>query len=409
MIEPRSSGRKSVTLAVLIVGIVVGSALGSVIGYTLASRNGQAQSGPLSQQVAALQGRVDLLTSELNYSGQPAGNLTYASNLTQIYVSASRSIVVVEGIVSQTTVGLFGPSKQYGMVQGSGFVYYYEGLPYIVTNNHVVSGATNITITFEDGVSYAASVLGSDPYSDLAVLRAAGPISAPGLTIVPSSGVQVGEPVVAVGNPFGLAGSMTFGIVSQVGRTITESAANGYPIADVLQFSAPINPGNSGGPLLNSRGEVIGITTAEVSNSQGLGFAIPSNTIIRELPSLIQNGSYDMHPYLGISGTDMTPYIASAAGINVTYGWLVENVVAGGPAARAGIRAGNTTIDTVLGQVTVGGDIILAINGTRVTSGDVLSSYLEENALPGQTVMLTVWRAGSLDNVYVTLGIRPAP
>lgn len=402
-----SSNGRLLILAILLIGIVVGAAVGVAAGYALGSKGAQ-NTSKLQQQLTALQGEVNLLKAQLN--SQP--NVTYTvslSNLSQIYQQVKSSVVVIEGIITQTVLGFFGPTTQYGLVQGSGFVYNYNGRDYIITNNHVVNGASNITVIYYDGTSSFASVVGTDSYSDLAVLNASVPSGIAPLKIVPSRDVQVGEAVVAVGSPFGLAGSMTFGIISQVGRTITESTSGGFAIADVLQFSAPINPGNSGGPLLNPAGEVIGITTATVSNSQGLGFAIPSDTILRELPSLIENGSYNSHPYLGIQGTDMTPYIASAARLNITYGWLVESVTPGGPASKAGIRGGNNQIQTVEGQVTIGGDLIIAINGTRVTNGDVLSSYLEENAVPGQTVVLTIVRNNQVMNVDVTLAARPPP
>jgi S1-C subfamily serine protease len=176
----------------------------------------------------------------------------------------------------------------------------------IVTNYHVVQNAINITVTFINGDGYPATVLGSDPYSDLAVVSTNAPQSEfKPLEIVSSLTLRVGDIVVAVGNPYGLAGSMSIGIVSALGRTITEEQTGGYPIANVIQTTCPLNPGNSGGPLLNLEGKVVGITTAIVSNSQGLGFAIPSNTILREISSLVTIGSYNKHPWLGAAGHDI--------------------------------------------------------------------------------------------------------
>ena len=157
----------------------------------------------------------------------------------------------------------------------------------VLTNYHVVEGTTSLSVTFSDGKGYAATILGTDPYSDLAVLSVSGNHDLKPVTIVSSSSLTVGEPVIAIGNPYGLVGSMTTGVVSAVGRSITEDTAGGYSIANVIQTSTPINPGNSGGLLLNSMGNVVGITTAIVSESQGLGFAIPSNAILREISSLI--------------------------------------------------------------------------------------------------------------------------
>ncbi len=256
--------------------------------------------------------------------------------------------------------------------------------------------------------------MGSDPYADLAVLSTSAPQSelVP-LTITASSTLQVGDEVIAIGTPYGLAGSMSTGIISALNRTITETTTGGYSIADIIQTTADINPGNSGGPLLNDQGQVIGITTAILSgsgtSSEGLGFAIPSDTILRELPSLIATGSYNQHPYLGIVGADMTYDIATAMKTSVTYGVLIQSVVAGGPADKAGIKAGTSqaTVDST--QITLGGDIIVAINGNRIRNSDDLSTYLEENTSPGQTISLTVIRNNQSTNISVVLGTRPAP
>jgi S1-C subfamily serine protease len=202
---------------------------------------------------------------------------------------------------------------------------------------------------------------------------------------------------------------MTTGIISALGRTITEDTTNGYAIADIIQTSAAINPGNSGGPLLNYEGQVIGITTAVVDNSQGLGFAIPSDTILREVTDLADNGAYTQHPYLGIVGADMTYDIATQSGVDVTYGVLIQQVTSGGPAANAGLKAGTTQATIDGNTVITGGDIIIAINGARIRNSDDLSTYLEENTLPGQTVSLTIIRNNQTMNISVVLGTRPAP
>jgi S1-C subfamily serine protease len=195
---------------------------------------------------------------------------------------------------------------------------------------------------------------------------------------------------------------MTVGIVSALGRTLTEEMAGGYPIASVIQTSTPINPGNSGGPLLNYHGQVVGITTAIVSNSQGLGFAIPSNTILREVGSLITKGSYDQHPTLGATGVDMTFAIAKAMNVDVTYGWLIVTA-----SNETGLQGGTEQVVIDGSIVTVGGDIIVAINGTRITNIDDLSTYLEERTLPGQTVDVEVVR-GTTITIPVKLEARPS-
>jgi S1-C subfamily serine protease len=201
---------------------------------------------------------------------------------------------------------------------------------------------------------------------------------------------------------------MTTGIVSQLGRTITESTTN-FPIADIIQISAAINPGNSGGPLLNDKGQVVGITTAVVSNSQGLGLAIPSNTILREINSLVNSGSYTEHPWLGIAGADMTYDIANQLGLKTTYGMLITQVTSGGPADKAGLKAGSKQATIDGSSLTVGGDAIIAINGSRIVNSDDLSTYLEENTSPGQTITVIIVRNGSTMDISVVLGTRPSP
>ncbi len=325
-----------------------------------------------------------------------------------MYSTVSPSVVTVQGYELTTQASFFGPVSSLSEVQGSGFAVSYQGSYYIVTNNHVVSGVSNITVTFSDGNAYPASVKGTDPYRDLAVLSVQAPASEfHPLTVVGSpQAVQVGETVYAIGSPFGLSGSLTVGVVSQVGRTITESNTQ-FAIPDIIQFSAAINPGNSGGPLLDSGGEVIGITTAAVSNSQGLGFAIPASTLSKELGPLITTGNYTLHPYLGITSVDMTYQLAQAAGTNVTYGIMVQTVVSGGPASTAGIRGGTRSV-TVEGQsYQIGGDIIVSINGAKVVNSDALVSYLEEHAIAGQTVQLGIIRSGTPMTINVTLGSLP--
>jgi S1-C subfamily serine protease len=203
----------------------------------------------------------------------------------------------------------------------------------------------------------------------------------------------VGEQVIAIGNPYGLVGSLTTGVISALGRTITEDSASGFSIANIIQTSTPINPGNSGGPMLNAAGSVIGVTTAVVSDSQGLAFAIPSNTILREIEALITTGHYNGHSYLGVNGEDMSYDLAHQIGASVTYGWRVRAVTSGGPSD------GKLAVD----------DIIIAMNDHTIKSNDDLASYLEENTLPGQTLQLTVMRNNVSTQVQVVLGTRPAP
>jgi S1-C subfamily serine protease len=361
----------------------------------------------LMSTVATLQGDNQALQSQvatLAASSSPSPNATGQL----IYSNSIKSVVTVEGARETTVETFFGPETSITDVLGSGFITTYQGTTYVITNYHVVAGDSNLTVTFSDGDGYPGTVIGSDPYSDLAVVQVGAPASEqPPLQLASSSTVSVGEPVYVIGNPYGLSGSMTYGIVSQVGRTIVEESTTEYTISGVIQFSAPINPGNSGGPLLDAQGNVIGITTAEVNGSQGLGFAIPSNTIIQEMPSLVASGNYAQHSYLGIDGTDMNYQLAEASNSNITYGVLVESVAAGGPAAKAGLRGGDTETVVDGQQFLLGGDIIVSINGTKIVDQDALATYLQEYTLAGQTIELGIIRSGAMISVEVTLSSLP--
>ena len=396
------------TLAAVSILLVV-TASATAYSYYLFQQQ-STQVSQLQQLVSNLESRNTQLQQELNSGVTPNNASVLSLDPVSIYRSANRSIVTIQGVQVTTVNTFFGPQQSLQVVLGSGFVIQDTGSYYIVTNFHVLSGDTNLTVTFWNGNSYVGKVVGTDPYSDLGVVSVTAPPSQlfP-IQIASSSSLQVGQPIVAIGNPFGLAGSMTFGIVSQVGRTIQDPVAGNFSIASAIQFSAPINPGNSGGALLNSRGEVVGITTAVVNGAQGVGFAIPSDTIVRELPSLITTGKYNLHPYLGIGSADMSYALAQKQGTNVTYGALIEQVVPGGPASRAGLRAGNTMVTLEGTQYVIGGDIIVSLNRTKIVNTDALSTYLEGHALAGQTIQVGIIRGGSFQTVSVVLGTRPPP
>jgi S1-C subfamily serine protease len=402
--KPKTS-RFSATLIVII--IVLSLITGGLVGYSVSNLAVSSRVGDLQNQISALQGQVSNLQST-PYGAYQNGTYIIGENasLAPLYAEVQDSVVVIRGITVQ--YDLFNRAY-YSQVQGSGFVYNFTGQMVVITNYHVVQDVQNITVTFLDGNSYAAEVLGSDPYADLTVLSTnASQSEYKSLEIISSSTLEVGDAVIAVGGPYGLAGSMTTGIVSALGRTITDDTSN-YPIANVIQTSTPINPGNSGGPLLNYEGQVVGITTAIVSDSQGLGFAIPSSAILREIESLVTEGAYNNHPWLGASGTDMTYQIAKAMNVNVTYGWLIAQVSSGGPADDAGLRGGNQQA-TVGGQsVILGGDMIIALSGTRIKGTDDLSTFMEEHTLPGQTINVTIVRNGQDMTVQLTVGTRPPP
>jgi S1-C subfamily serine protease len=364
--------------------------------------------GPLVTSSNTETAQQQVGTNQDEPAKQEINNITYYYNTTslaQLYNNVKDSVVVITGYVVQYS--FFG--RQYSEVQGSGFVYEYNKDMVVITNKHVVDDAENITVTFSNGNGYPASVIGSDSYSDLAVLSVEAPSEEfQPLDIASSSTLQVGDPVVAIGSPFGLGGTMTSGIISQLGRTIEDSVAGNFPIANIIQTSAAINPGNSGGPLLNYEGDVIGITTAIIQDSNGLGFAVPSNTILRELESLITTGSYKQHPWVGISGTDMTYEIAKTIGANVTYGWLITQVTNGGAAEEAGLKGGNQQVRINDQWVIIGGDIIIAVDGTRIINGDTFMSYLEEHTKPSQTIRVTIVRNHQFQDILVELKQRPS-
>ena len=303
---------------------------------------------------------------------------------------------------------------QVGEALGSGFVWDTQG--HIVTNNHVVDGATKVDVTFSDQTVLPATVVGTDPDSDLAVIKVDAPANLlHPVQIADSSQVKVGQMAVAIGNPFGLNGTMTVGIVSALGRSLpaNENFTSGptYTIPDVIQTDAPINPGNSGGVLLNDQGQVIGVTAAIESASQanaGIGFVIPASIVAKVVPTLIQSGNVQ-HPYLGISGTTLTPDLAKAMNLSDNqHGALVAEVVSGGPADKAGLHA-STQQTTINGQtINVGGDVITAVDGQPIKQMDDLIAYLSEKTTVGQTVTLTILRNGQQMDVKVTLGARPA-
>ncbi|MGA3406466.1 MAG: trypsin-like peptidase domain-containing protein [Candidatus Bathyarchaeia archaeon] len=313
-----------------------------------------------------------------------------------IYANSSQSVVTVLGANSNSSV------------LGTGFVITYNHSYYIITNFHMVDGYVNSTVTFSDGNGYPARVVGSDGYSDLAIVSVNSPLSElHPLQLGSSSNLKVGETVVAIGNPYGLSNTVTVGIVSHTGRSLQTGLSGNFAIADTIQFSAPINPGNSGGPLINSDGMVVGITTASVTNSQGLGFAIPSDTISRELPSLVTNGGYNKHPYFGVQVVDMNYGLSQAMQTNVTSGVLIEHVLPDGPASQAGLRGGTQQVTIEQQDYIIGGDIITTINGHKIVNYDSFSAYLEENATSGQTIQVGIIRAGNYMILTVQLGTRP--
>jgi S1-C subfamily serine protease len=367
------------------------------------------------QVIAVLIGHT-LFTDFLGYSefalAQPQGMNISRPNapnniLHDIFKQVQDSVVQITRTVPQTTI-VMDPSQENRTALGSGFLFDDDG--HIITNNHVVGDAKVVDITFTNGDRLRANVSSTDPYIDIAVLKI---VEAENNTVqegelkpLPlgnSSSLVVGDQVIAIGNPYGLAGTMTSGIVSQVGRLV-QAPGVAFSVPDVIQTDAAVNPGNSGGPLLNLQGQVVGVNFAALQ--QGLGFAIPTNLIQKVVPVLIEEGNYT-HPYLGFTGTTLTSDLAATIE-NITQdvkGVSVNTLVEGGPADNAGLRG--TTTDHYGSKH--GGDVIVGIDGDTIREFEQLVSYIEKNKSPGDSVILSVFRNGNITDVEATLGERPSP
>ena len=298
--------------------------------------------------------------------------------------------------------------------EGSGWIYDNDG--HIVTNNHVVDGATKVVVNFSNGFWADAEVVSTDPQADLAVVKVTPPagVDWKPLSLADDNAVKVGHMVLALGNPFGLENTMTTGIVSALGRSFPVGAfgESRYSLPDVIQTDAAINPGNSGGPLLNLNGELVGVNFAIESaagSNSGVGFAIPVSIVKRVVPELIKGSQYN-YAYLGLQGNTITPELASALGLEDNkLGVYVSSVVPGGPAEKGGVKGGSETITTADGaELQKGGDIVTTIDDQPVHRFEDLVSFLVTKAAPGQTITLTVLRDGAEQKVSVELGQRPA-
>lgn len=349
-----------------------------------------------------------------------------AGDLVEIYEQVNPSVVHIQVVVEAGANNLAeipdhfgipglpapdGNTPQYG--EGSGFVWDKEG--HIITNNHVIDGASKITVVFADDTIVEAELVGADRDSDLAVLK----VDLPADELLPvvlgdSTSLQVGELAIAIGNPFGQEGTMTVGIISALGRLlpVENSALSGssYNIPDVIQTDAAINPGNSGGVLLDGQGEVIGVTSAIISavrSSSGIGFAVPSSIVEQVVPVLISEGSYE-HPYLGISGTSLTPDLAEAMDLPAGQrGALVIEAVPDGPADEAGIQGSDQEVEIDGLPASIGGDVIVAIDGQSIDNMDDLITFLSRNTQAGQEIEVTILRDGQEQTIQVALGTRP--
>ena len=334
----------------------------------------------------------------------PGSDTNTFLSLNEIFNKVENSVVQIT--TSVPPVSILNPSQtENSTALGSGFIYDNKG--HVVTNNHVVANAKIVDVTFIDGSRFTANVTGRDFYSDLAVLKiienfTAGELPPP-LALGNSSALNVGDQVVAIGNPFGLEGSMTTGIVSQTGRLLPLEEI-GFSIPNTIQTDALINPGNSGGPLLNMKAQAIGVNTAGIFPGN-IGFAIPSDAVSRIIPVLIATGNYS-HPWLGMTGETLNSDMAEREGLDRNFtGIVVDTIVKDGPADKGGI---NGSIMNQYGEKQ-GGDIIIGVNESRISQMEDLISYLETQKTVGQNLTLIVYRDGDTIDKEVTIGKRPSP
>ena len=344
-------------------------------------------------------GTGELIVTNGNYGetvGEEVGiQRGYEYSLIDIFEKSEESIVQVSVLRGESEGGM-----------GSGFVYSDEG--YVITNQHVVQDAQKVMITFLDGEAYIGNVVGSDRDLDIAVVKVE-PTNTylQPIKIGDSSELKVGEKIAAIGNPFGLSGSMTAGIVSQMGRLLPQET--GYSIPDVIQTDAAINPGNSGGPLINMKGEVVGINTAIQSATgefSGIGFAVPSNTVKKVVPVLIENGEFK-HPWMGISGTDVDPELAEVRELKSSKGFLVVSVIEGSPAETAGLLGVTETEERDGREFALDGDIILSIDGETVRKISDILVHLQREKSVGDEMVLSVNRNGEMLELTMILEERP--
>lgn len=395
----------------VLIGIIASLALVAAAGFT--TNFGFTKQSVVQPQIPP-QTKLD---DELTPQSQP--KLEYAalsdstnqkSPLTILFKNVENSVVQITSKVSTVNNNIIingSPLESESSRLGSGFVYSSDGM--IITNNHVVDGAQTVDVRFIDGNFYTAKVIGTDKFNDIAVLQITDDYSDETLTPLPlanSDELEVGQQIVAIGNPFGLSDTMTTGIVSQVGRLLPNREA-GYSISGVIQTDTAINPGNSGGPMLNLNGQVIGMNTAIQSTTgefSGIGFAVPSNTIKRVVPALIETGHYN-NPWLGVSGTSVTPDISKQLGLPKNYhGVIVTTVIPDGPAQKAGLKEATYNAERQLR----GADVIIALDGKQIKDIDDLILYLAQTKSVGDSVALKVNRDGKTIELTAELGARPS-
>ena len=373
-------------------GVFVGGAIGAIIVIVIFAVLFVSPPESIKPEIIVSNGHTPSTVGEVTP--------LYSSSLSliEIFEKSESGVVRVNVKRSEAVEGESG--------LGSGFVFDRKG--HIATNAHVVDDAEKIVVTFLDGRSYNAEIIGTDEYTDLAVIKVnADLILLHPLALGDSSNLKVGEAIAAIGNPFGLSGSMTSGIVSQLGRLLP--SGSGYSIPDVIQTDAAINPGNSGGPLLNMRGEVVGMNTAIQSTTgefTGVGFAIPSKTIVKIIPTLIEKGEYK-HPWIGISGRDIGPDLAKVLGLKDAVGFLIVTVVENSPASKAGLIGSEKTIQSQGINYPIGGDIILSVDEIEVRKIDDILVHLQRAKSVGDEMVLEILRDNRTTNITIVLQERP--
>jgi S1-C subfamily serine protease len=373
-------------------GVIVGGITGAVIVLVVFAIIMIPQPNAIKPEIVVTNGH------DLSAIGEIVPSYSKKLSLIEIFKNSEAGVVRVNIQRAEESISSSGV--------GSGFVFDKKG--HIITNAHVVEDAIKVVVTFLDGRSYNAEIVGVDTFTDIAVIKVNADLGllSP-IFLGDSSNLQVGEAIAAIGNPFGLSGSMTSGIVSQLDRLLPLDA--GYSIPDVIQTDAAINPGNSGGPLLNMRGEIVGINTAIQSATgefAGVGFAIPSQTVAKIVPILIKNGEYK-HPWIGISGRDIGPDLAKVLNLNDAVGFLVITVIPDSPASRAGLQGSENTVERDGVQYTVGGDIILSVDGLEVREISDILIHLQRAKSVGDEMVLEIIRDGRTTNFTIILGERP--
>jgi len=377
--------------------LTLAALLGAGTGWWLWHRPQEPATAASAAQLAAPRAPSVLATSSAGDSGTPSATLDEQNNI-DVYKAVSPAVVNI----TSTTI-------QYDFffnvwpTQGSGSGFLIDDQGHIVTNNHVISGARSVEVTLADQGRYPAKLVGRDAISDLAVIKIDAEKKLPYVKLGNSDAVQVGQKVLAIGNPFGLEGTLTTGIISSMGRNIRDDQGN--VLEGVFQTDAAINQGNSGGPLLNSRGEVIGINTAILGQTNlGIGFAIPIDSAKDALTDLIQDGRVH-RAFLGVVGQEITPPLAGLLNLPAEQGLLIAQVTRGGPAEQAGLRAGRQYVLIGNQQVVIGGDLIVEADGTPLYSVEDLNRYLRRKK-PGEVAKVTLFRGGSRMTLDVKLGDR---